>query len=115
MGAFHVDDVTNYSTGSLPANSDDLFVDDPQSQLLYGTLALSSISLATLTLATGVKAGLPRRNPLGYVDSLSAGVISGKALYEAVARACQARGLSVGTPIAAQFTTPSRPPISLAA
>jgi ethanolamine ammonia-lyase small subunit len=28
---------------------------------------------------------------------------SGKALYEAVARACQARGLSVGTPVAARF------------
>ena len=28
---------------------------------------------------------------------------SGKALYDAVARACQARGLSVGSPIAAQF------------
>jgi ethanolamine ammonia-lyase small subunit len=28
---------------------------------------------------------------------------SGKALYEAVARACAARGLSVGTPIAARF------------
>jgi len=28
---------------------------------------------------------------------------SGKALYDAVARACQARGLTVGTPIAARF------------
>ena len=28
---------------------------------------------------------------------------SGKALYDAVARACQARGLSVGTPVAARF------------
>jgi len=28
---------------------------------------------------------------------------SGKELYEAVARACQARGLSVGTPVAARF------------
>jgi ethanolamine ammonia-lyase small subunit len=28
---------------------------------------------------------------------------SGKALYDAVARACQARGMSVGTPVAARF------------
>jgi ethanolamine ammonia-lyase small subunit len=48
------------------------------------------------------------RNPDVQVivaDGLSAVacVGSGKALHDAVARACQARGLSVGTPIAARF------------
>jgi len=48
------------------------------------------------------------RNPdvqIIVADGLSAVACmgSGKQLYDAVARACQARGLSVGTPIAARF------------
>ena len=48
------------------------------------------------------------RNPdvqIIVADGLSAVACmgSGKALYDAVARACQARGLSVGTPVCARF------------
>jgi hypothetical protein len=60
----------NYSTGSLPANGDDLVFSASANSCVFGLSALSGVTLDSLTVDqsfTG-KIGLARNNPAGYVE-----------------------------------------------
>lgn len=61
----------NWSTGSLPANGDTVFVQNSNSDLLYGLSSLSAVSLASLIIDASFTAtvGLPYTNASGgYVE-----------------------------------------------
>lgn len=64
-------DATNWSTGSVPVDSDDVIVENSNVAILYG-LAQTGVSLASFTVKptfTGT-IGLPRTNTAGYVEYL---------------------------------------------
>lgn len=60
----------NYSTGSLPANGDDLVFENSAVDVLYNLAALSAVTLNSLTIRqsyTG-KIGIARSNSAGYFE-----------------------------------------------
>jgi hypothetical protein len=57
----------NWSGGSVPVSSDDVYIPPDSSDILYG-LAQSAVALTSLTVALGVKIGLPRVSETGYVE-----------------------------------------------
>ncbi len=68
-GPSHLDDATNYSSGSLPVNSDTLVFPDqnPAPACKYGLTALSGVSLTELQILGGT-IGLPDKNIGGYTE-----------------------------------------------
>lgn len=68
-GPNHWDTASNWSTGTVPANGDDVILENSSVELLYG-LNQSAVTLASLKISksyTG-RIGLPVLNPLGYVE-----------------------------------------------
>lgn len=68
-GPNHVDNVKNWSQGSLPVDTDDVVIATPVS-LLYGLDALASVTPGSLTIpasfwATGARIGLPKIHGTG--------------------------------------------------
>jgi uncharacterized membrane protein YeaQ/YmgE (transglycosylase-associated protein family) len=59
----------NWSTGSVPANGDDVYVQNSAWGIYYG-LAQSSVALNSLTIDLSMTGaiGLPEANPLGYTE-----------------------------------------------
>ncbi len=67
-GPNHVDEVANWSAGTLPAATEDIIVDVPV-DMLWGWESLSAAAFNSLRIkATASRVGLPRWNPLGYVE-----------------------------------------------
>jgi trimeric autotransporter adhesin len=59
----------NWSSGAVPANGDDVVVQNSSASILYG-LDQSSVALASLTIDQSFNGviGMPRTNALGYVE-----------------------------------------------
>lgn len=68
-GPAHWDDPDNWSDGAVPANGDDVLIDNTDDDILYG-LNQSSVSLAKLTFGEGFSGtlGLPKLNAGGYAE-----------------------------------------------
>lgn len=69
-GKNFADNTANYSTGSLPVNSDTLIFQDSEIDVLYNLEALTAVTITNLYVYqsyTG-KIGLPRWNEQGYVE-----------------------------------------------
>jgi hypothetical protein len=68
-GPQHWDTASNWSTGTVPADGDDVVLENSSGELLYG-LDQSAVTLASLTIQRSYsgKIGLPVNNPNGYVE-----------------------------------------------
>jgi len=60
---------TNWDTGAVPVNSDDVIVENSAADILYG-LDQSAVTLTSLTIKSSFtgKIGVPRTNSRGYVE-----------------------------------------------
>lgn len=68
-GPNHWDDDENWSTGSAPVNSDDVYIDNSAVSILYG-LDQSAVTLTSLTIGASFTGtiGLPKTNASGYPE-----------------------------------------------
>lgn len=64
-GPNHWDNADNWSTGAVPGNGDDVFIEDADHAFLYGLP--TSVTPATLTIRRG-QVGLPEINAGGYTE-----------------------------------------------
>lgn len=69
-GPHHLDNADNYSTGSLPVNSDILIFADIDTGVFYGLTGLSSVTLAELHIRSSYTGhiGLTLTNPSDYYE-----------------------------------------------
>jgi hypothetical protein len=68
-GPNYWDNVDNWDTGALPANSDDVYIDRPVS--IFSGLNQSAVTLTSLTIGPNFGTstiGLPSRNSVGYEE-----------------------------------------------
>lgn len=65
-GPNHWDNAANWSTGAVPVNSDEVFIEETNAAVLYG-LPTSALSLAKFVHKLG-QLGLPQRNVSGYAE-----------------------------------------------
>lgn len=63
------DTATNWDTGAIPVDADDVVIENSSLSILYG-IDQAAVSLATLTIKSTFTGtiGLPRNNPAGYVE-----------------------------------------------
>jgi len=68
-GPQHWDTASNWSTGTLPTDGDEVVLENSNVELLYG-LDQGAVTLGSLTInkSYGGKIGLPVNNPNGYVE-----------------------------------------------
>lgn len=68
-GKNYWDNVSNWSGGAVPVNSDDVYIEDSSVDILYG-LAQSAVTLTSLNIAQSFTGsiGNPRTNTLGYYE-----------------------------------------------
>ncbi len=69
-GPNDVNNANNWSNAAVPANSDDVFIENTDVSLLYNLGALSSVTLTSLTVDQTFLGdiGLPNTNPNGYTE-----------------------------------------------
>lgn len=68
-GPNHWDNADNWDTGSVPVSTDDVFIDNSDTSILYG-LNQSAVALTSLNILKNFTGdiGLPKRNTGGYVE-----------------------------------------------
>jgi trimeric autotransporter adhesin len=66
-GPNHWDTAANWLPAGVPANGDDVRIEFGESDILYG-LDASAVTLASIEFFNRVGTGLPRLNPLGFIE-----------------------------------------------